>query len=147
MTIGLEKKMKKYDQIIARYFAIIIELFDLETAEYEILKKLFLNSLHMLEQLIDTKYENPQELIKQFDLMRAEQKKIALRHSAAIKEMLAPAIKKFMETSGADPSLRGLTKRIANLIGPMDEQRETFRQTKIRLNKILRDLQKTEELN
>lgn len=139
--------MKPYEQIIARYFAIIIELSDLETAEYEIIKKLFLNSLHMLEQLIDTKYENSKELVKQFDLKRAGQKKIALRHSAAIKEMLAPAIKKFMETSGADPNLRGLNTRLINLIGQMDEQRETFRQTKLRLNKILRDLQKTEELN
>lgn len=139
--------MKPYEQTITRYFALIIELSDLETAEYEIVKKLFLNSLHMIEQLMDTKYENPKELIKQFDLMRVEQKKIALKHSAAIKEMLAPAIKKFMETSGADPSLRGLTKKIADLIGPMDEQRETFRQTKIRLNKILRALQKTDELN
>lgn len=139
--------MKKYDQIVVRYFAMIIEMSDLETAEYEIIKKLLLNSLHMLEKLIGAKYETPQELIKQFDLMRSQQKKIVLRQSAAIAEMLAPAIKKFMETSGADLSLRGLTNRIANLIGQMDEQRETLRQSKIRFNKILRDLQKTEELN
>lgn len=139
--------MKKYDQVIARYFAMIIEMSDLETAEYEIIKKLLLNSLYMLEKLMGVKYETPKELIKQFDLMRIQQKKITLRHSAAIAEMLAPAIKKFMKTSGADPNLRGLNNRLINLIGQMDEQRETLRQSKIKLNKILRDLQKTEELN
>lgn len=132
--------MKNYEQAIVRYFALLAEMSELETLEYEIIKKLF-------QTLLRNIAGSPPDFISVLDQMRAVQKKTMRQQSAAIEGMIRPIIGKLMESSPDDPELKKLDAKIRPLLERMDRQRETFRSAKETFDRILHNLKRSDEAN
>ena len=139
--------MKHYEQAVARYFALLAEILELEIIEYEIVKKLFQKLLKTVESSVEAPGSSPHELLRAIDSLRLIQKQTVRQQSAAIEGMLQPIIKKLMESSKDDPELKKLDAKIRPLLERMDKQRETFRSAKETFSKILQNLKRSDEAN